>query len=537
MKSASSSGQQLLAEQKAAGQRRLQVTRWVLGMVIMLAVVAASALWFTVSQARVLARPNHYSDIWQVSSINSELARVGVLSHRALAGEAGHDALLMRLDVLYSLLDQSTDSPRVQTQIHDLDPATSQTLHELQASVEEWALLLQRDPSPTGLRQVMEGAERYGDRVSKALAEVHLVTTLQADQHRVQLLQRFVMLSVALVLLLLGAAIGIWRVLKDREIAVQTSRTLNEINQTLETRVRERTRQNDEARNLLTFILDASPSDVVLLDAVDGQVHYINRRLIESLGMRQRPQQLSLSELLHDPKAANVMTRTLNESGQIDGFEALIAAQPPYWSSLSAQLIEVEGRLCHLIWGFDVSTHKRLENELRVLATTDLLSGLNNRRAFLEKGAAVLEHCRRYHTPCGVLMIDIDLFKSINDRYGHPVGDEAIRSAGQAIQRALRDADVVGRMGGEEFAVLLPHADPQGLRDTAERIRESVASIAMPLPNGDTLCFTVSLGMATFVPPNQTLEHLLVQADHALYRAKAAGRNRAIAYSAEKLDL
>jgi len=301
--------------------------------------------------------------------------------------------------------------------------------------------------------------------------------------------------------------------------------------------VRDRTRQTDEARNLLTFILDASPSDVALLGADDGKVHYINRRLIESLGMRQQPDQLSMAELLHDPKAAQALTSQLDESGQVDGFEALIASHPPYWSSLSAQLIEVEGQLCHLIWGFDVSTHKRLETELRVLATTDLLSGLNNRRAFMEKGEALLEHCRRYHAACGALMIDIDHFKSINDRFGHPVGDEAIRAAGRAIQNVLREADIVGRLGGEEFAVLLPHADPRGLQDTAERIRTSFEDMEIVLDSGESLRFTVSLGMATFVPPDQTLEQLLINADLALYRAKAEGRNRTVAYSAALLDL
>lgn len=519
------------------GRHRLNVTRWVLGMVIMLALVAASALWFTLNQARVLSRPSYHSNLWYVSSVNGELARVALLSHQAQSGEVGHAEVLLRLDVLYSLLDRSSNSPRTQIQAEDIDPETSRALEALLNAVNGWAQLLQRDPSAGNLRRVMDGAQGYSDQMTRALANVHLASTLQADKYRVQLLQSFVLLSLALLLLLLGAAIGIWRVLKDREIALQTSKALNDINQTLEARVRDRTRQNDEARNLLTFILDASPSDVALLDAEDGRVHYINRRLVESLGMRQQPVQLSLAELLHDPKAADTLASQLNGSGQVDGFEALIASQPPYWSSLSAQLIEVEGRLCHLIWGFDVSTHKRLEGELRTLATTDPLSGLNNRRAFHEKGEALLEHCRRYNTPCGALMIDIDHFKSINDRFGHPVGDEAIRLAGRSIQAVLRDADIVGRMGGEEFAVLLPHADPQGLRDTAERIRVSVESATLPLNNGETLRFTVSLGMAAFVPPDQRLEQLLVHADRALYQAKSEGRNRTIAYSTAMLDL
>ncbi len=537
MKSASNSGQDLFTQQKATGLRRVQVTRWVLGMVILLAGVAASALWFTLDQTRKLARPSQHSDVWHVSSVSNELARVSLLSHRLITGVVDRDELLLRLDVLYSQLDQSSSSPRLNIQLSQIHPETARMLNELKDVSDGWTRLLQQDLGVGSVQRVLEESQAYGDRVASAIADVHLASTLDADRQRLKLLQSFMLLSLALLLLLVGASIGIWRVLRDRSIAIETSRMLNEANQTLETRVRERTRQIDEAHNLLTFILDASPSDVALLDAESGNVHYINRRLVDSLGMRHKPQQLSLRELLHDPVVGETLERTLQESGQVDGFEALIASQTPYWSSLSARLIEVKGRLAYLVWGFDVSTHKRLENELRILATTDLLSGLNNRRAFHEKGETLLEHCRRYQVPCGALMIDIDHFKSINDRFGHPVGDEAIRAAGRAIQAALRDADLVGRIGGEEFAVLLPYADVQGVRDTAERIRQSVEALSITTGNGQLLRFTVSLGLASFRPPDQDLEQLLVQADHALYQAKAEGRNRAVTYTAEKLDL
>lgn len=134
-------------------------------------------------------------------------------------------------------------------------------------------------------------------------------------------------------------------------------------------------------------------------------------------------------------------------------------------------------------------------------------------------------------------MIDIDHFKTVNDRHGHQVGDEALRATGQAIQSVLRDADVVGRLGGEEFAVLLPNAHLQGTLDTSERIREAIAAITLPLPDGKTLHLTASLGVASFEPPAQTLAQLLAQADQALYRAKVEGRNRAVRYLPEMLDL
>ena len=541
MKSASTpSGQELFASQKLMGTRRLRMLRWVLGVVLLMAVVAASALWLAQHQARLLSRPSQHNDLWYIASVNNELSRVSLLAQEAAAGETSIDELVLRLEVLYSVLDHSPTAPKVNVQFRDTLPETANTLDELARAVDASVKQLEQPNNanlPATLRQVATGLQRFREPIAQAVADVHLASTLEADRQRLRLLLSFTLLSLALIVVLVGTGIIIWRALKDREVALQTSQALNEANQLLETRVRERTRQIDEAHNLLTFILDASPSDVALIDAQGGQVHYINRRLMERLGMHQQPQTLRLQDLLHDAATGQALRQALDESGQIDGVEAQIASTPPYWSSLSGQLIEVEGRLCHLIWGFDISTHKRLEHELRLLATTDALTGLNNRRAFLDKAEVLLEHCRRYRHACGALMIDIDHFKTVNDRHGHQAGDEALRATARAIQSVLRDADVVGRLGGEEFAVLLPNADLQGTLDTGERVRQAISAITLPLPDGQTLRLTASLGVASFQPPAQTLAQLLAQADQALYRAKAEGRNRAVRYLPEMLDL
>jgi len=541
MKSASTpSGQELFAGQKLMGKRHLRMLRWVLGVVLLMAVVAASALWLAQHQARLLSRPSQHNDLWYIASVNNELSQASLMAQEAATGATSRDELVLRLEVLYSVLDHSPTAPKVNVQFRDTLPETAQTLDALANAVDGWATRLEQVDDaelPAALKAVVEGLQGFRKPIAQAVADVHLASTLDADRQRLRLLLSFTLLSLALLVVLVGTGIIIWRALKDRAVALQTSQALNEANQLLETRVRERTRQIDEAHNLLTFILDASPSDVALIDAQGGQVHYINRRLMERLGMQQQPQTLRLQDLLHDAAAGQALREALDESGQVDGVEAQIASTPPYWSSLSGQLIDVEGRLCHLIWGFDISTHKRLEHELRLLATTDALTGLNNRRAFLDKAEALLEHCRRYSHACGALMIDIDHFKTVNDRHGHQVGDEALRATGQAIQSVLRDADVVGRLGGEEFAVLLPNAHLQGTLDTSERIREAIAAITLPLPDGKTLHLTASLGVASFQPPAQTLTQLLAQADQALYRAKVQGRNRAVRYLPEMLDL
>jgi len=165
------------------------------------------------------------------------------------------------------------------------------------------------------------------------------------------------------------------------------------------------------------------------------------------------------------------------------------------------------------------------------LANTDPLTGLKNRRAFTEAAQAQILQCQRYPYPIAALIIDIDHFKSINDRYGHPVGDQAIQRVTASITHTLRVSDIIGRIGGEEFAVLLPHTDAAAARVSAERIRLAVESIEIVILNAKPLRLTVSVGIALY-QPTLTLDNLLMHADKALYRAKNTGRNRVETYDA-----
>lgn len=523
MKSASGSGSDWLGEQRTLSGRHQRVMRWLLGAVAGLALLSAMALWLALRQAYELSRTGQVGDLWYVSSVNGELLRLSLEARRVMVGEPRRDELLLRLEVLQSVLDQSAANPKVLTGVRQHLPEVTRVLDELTLAAGRWGHDL---AAPDGLQRVIDEASQFHDRTASAVADVHLRSFRDAEHERQQLLHGLVQLCAALTCLLLGAGTALWRAHKAHRIALAHSHALNDTNRLLEARIRERTRRIDESRNLLAFILDASPSDVALIETGTGRVHFINQRLRARLRLHEPLPPLRLQALLHDPDAARLLQEMLDESGQADGVEALIASHPPSWSALSARLIDVEGRLCHLIWGFDISTHKRLEAELRTLATTDSLSGLNNRRAFLETGSALLEHCRRYHRPCGALMIDIDHFKRINDRHGHPIGDEAIRATARLVLEVLRDADVVGRLGGEEFAALVPHADAAGVRDTAERLRQAVQALAIPLPDAQPLQFTISIGCATFEGGALSLDELLQRADQALYRAKSGGRNR-----------
>ncbi|HLN23053.1 MAG TPA: GGDEF domain-containing protein [Patescibacteria group bacterium] len=171
--------------------------------------------------------------------------------------------------------------------------------------------------------------------------------------------------------------------------------------------------------------------------------------------------------------------------------------------------------------------------ELEVLASRDELTGVANLRHFHYLATLELEHARRMGRAFSVLALDLDHFKRINDTWGHAVGDEALQAFASACRIVLREPDILGRCGGEEFAVALPNTSEDGARVIAERLREQVEQILMPLPQGDAVRFTVSAGIATAgIIDDHTADTaypsvaaLLARADVALYRSKARGRN------------
>ncbi len=167
-----------------------------------------------------------------------------------------------------------------------------------------------------------------------------------------------------------------------------------------------------------------------------------------------------------------------------------------------------------------------MQRDLERLATTDALTGALNRRRFLERGAEEFTRSRRYERPLSVVMLDIDHFKRVNDTYGHATGDEAIRMTVRCCKSSLRSCDVIGRLGGEEFAVVLPETPPVNAFAAAQRLRELIASSVLPLEPDGELRLTVSLGLAWMAAPDRDIEQLLARADAALYRAKHGGRNR-----------
>lgn len=177
----------------------------------------------------------------------------------------------------------------------------------------------------------------------------------------------------------------------------------------------------------------------------------------------------------------------------------------------------------------DVTENVQLVDQLHQQANTDSLTGLFNRRHFTDLGRRLLKRCQRRETQAGVIVCDIDHFKRINDTWGHAAGDEVLLAVAAALQRGLRDSDVLGRYGGEEFAIILPGAGIERTTVIAERLRRDVE--AMPIEiSGEKTGITLSFGVhASAVGESTSLDDLLNLADAALYQAKNTGRNRVVA--------
>ncbi|KAA0676888.1 diguanylate cyclase [Roseomonas genomospecies 6] len=171
-----------------------------------------------------------------------------------------------------------------------------------------------------------------------------------------------------------------------------------------------------------------------------------------------------------------------------------------------------------------------MQRQLERLATTDSLTGALNRGRFMVRAGEEVARAQRHGQPLSAIMLDIDHFKKVNDTYGHATGDEAIRAVVRVCRSMVRGADVLGRLGGEEFAILLPDTPPQGAAQLAERLRRLLAEaeVRMPGGTGAALTITVSIGVSALRPGEGAVSALLARADEALYRAKNGGRNRVV---------
>ncbi|GAB4285057.1 MAG: hypothetical protein Kow0092_39250 [Deferrisomatales bacterium] len=240
---------------------------------------------------------------------------------------------------------------------------------------------------------------------------------------------------------------------------------------------------------------------------------------------RQKARRPVLARDVKLPEFPSLMLHPLVAHQQALGVLCLAAEAPRAFDGSAVAFCEVLAQQ-----GAQGLLQMRTLERLRALATTDGLTGLANRRVLFERLAQELARSDRYEHPSSLLLLDVDHFKKINDRYGHPAGDAVLRAVARALQEQARETDLVARYGGEEFAVLLPNTDEAGGGNLAERIRARIEALRVTWEDKE-IPVRLSVGAAAAEDGARTVDALVSRADQALYAAKQGGRNRVVRFS------
>jgi diguanylate cyclase (GGDEF)-like protein/PAS domain S-box-containing protein len=291
-------------------------------------------------------------------------------------------------------------------------------------------------------------------------------------------------------------------------------------------------KQVEERNELLIAALEASANAIAITD-LTGKIEWVNSAFCALTGyvreelIGHNPRVLKSG--LHEEVFYKEMWRTLmggkpwrgeivnrRKDGSLSEEELIIAP-----------VIDGNGEIHHFIGvKQDISERKRMEEELRIQATTDVLTGLPNRRYFLSRAEGELSRIKRGKAGVAtVIMLDIDLFKNVNDTYGHGIGDMVLKDLAKIISNTLRRSDSPGRLGGEEFVVLLPETTAERGLLFAERLREKLTNSSVVTDAG-IINYTASFGITAMTDADVSVSEVLERADEALYRAKRNGRNR-----------
>ena len=232
-----------------------------------------------------------------------------------------------------------------------------------------------------------------------------------------------------------------------------------------------------------------------------------------------------------DPDDRNELREIILREGAVRDFPGQMVCKDGRVIDISIStraLYDEEGGFAGVegIWR-DITERRNLERELERRATTDELTGIGNRRAILDQVGDAIERCRRYQRPYALLLLDLDHFKVFNDRYGHPLGDRVLKHFTEVVDAQLRNNDRFGRLGGEEFCVLLEEAGLREAEEVADRICRAVRDVPYQDEEVGSLVVTVSIGAAhCSAGEDNSVSRLLERADRALYQAKQTGRNR-----------
>lgn len=279
-------------------------------------------------------------------------------------------------------------------------------------------------------------------------------------------------------------------------------------------------------------IVEHSQQGVWMLDG-DHRITFVNPRLTQMLGYTSGEMLgASLPDFIAEEYRAAAQSALTNRpcSGIAEqhDFKLLCKDGRDAWALISANpIIDPDrGYSGMIVTAIDITDRKHMETTLHQLAISDPLTGLFNRRHFYDLAQCELQRVQRYRSPLAAIMIDLDNFKTINDRYGHLTGDQVIQAVARILSNSVRQIDILCRYGGEEFAILLPETDLRTASATAERLRAMLDTQPIETDQGP-LRLTISLGVAGIHKWRDiTVETLLDHADRMLYAAKDGGRNQ-----------
>lgn len=282
----------------------------------------------------------------------------------------------------------------------------------------------------------------------------------------------------------------------------------------------------------LQAILEQSPIGVSVSRRDNGRIIFVNTRFAELIGLKREDVigRQARDYYLDSNQRERVIER-LRLSGSVVNMEVQFrrADGSSFWTLFTVNQAVIQGVQVNLAWIYDYTERRNMEEALRDMASRDPLTGIYNRRSFMELARSQLARAHRFQEPLSVFVLDVDHFKRINDSYGHATGDDALRMVAGGCQSILREYDILGRLGGEEFVVVLPGATADESRVVAERVRRHLARMAIPGPEG-RFHLTTSIGISALDDPSDTLEKAIHRADLALYRAKREGRNRVVVF-------
>lgn len=280
----------------------------------------------------------------------------------------------------------------------------------------------------------------------------------------------------------------------------------------------------------LRLILETTSDGLLVLDDQDRITHY-NQRFLELWNLRDEHVGGGLSALVIEhvrgavlPESADSVLETRHKGRD----SQLIHLKTGIILEQSARPLLEDGSVTGWLWSFkDVTIKIMAEEKLRLLAATDELTGLWNRRCFMGRAEAEITEATRLRQPLCLVLLDADHFKRINDTYGHAAGDAALKYLANTLTSRLRSSDTVGRIGGEEFAILLPNTGQETARAVLEKIRTVIAQGRFTFGDKE-LAFTVSIGIAALQGAKISVDEFFSVADAACYQAKALGRNRTV---------